>query len=116
VRGFNLGLKFALELVAAGALAAWGATAGSGVWAVVLAIAAPLVVAMLWGRFAAPLAPRRLPLRLRVPFELTIFALAALALLTASTALALTFTSAVIVNSLLLTVFGQWEAEQPQSR
>jgi hypothetical protein len=94
VRGFNLGLKLALELVAAGALAAWGATAGSGVWAVVLAIAAPLVVAILW----APLAPRRLPLRPRVPFELTSFAPAALALLTASTALALTFTSVVIVN------------------
>jgi hypothetical protein len=92
------------------AFAYWGATVGSGVVAVVVAIAAPLGAVILWGRFAAPKATRRLPLRLRAPFELAVFALAALALLTASSAAAIVFTSAVIVNSLLLTVLGQWEA------
>ena len=108
----NLALKFVLELIALGAFAYWGATVGGGVGAVGLAIAAPLAAGILWGRFAAPRAPHRLPLPLRVPFELATFALAALALLTVSSAVALAFASLVIANSLLLTVFGQWEAEQ----
>jgi Protein of unknown function (DUF2568) len=106
----NLVVKFALEIAAVTAFAYWGATVSSGVVAVVLAIAAPLVAVVLWGRFAAPRATRRLPLRLRAPFELTVFGLAALALLTASSTAAIVFTSVVIVNSLLLTVMGQWEA------
>ena len=106
----NLAVKFALEIAAVTAFAYWGATVGSGVVAVVLAIAAPLAAVTLWGRFAAPRAKRRLPLRLRAPFELAVFALAALALLTASSAAAVVFTSVVIVNSLLLTLLGQWEA------
>jgi hypothetical protein len=111
LRSANLAVKFILELVALGAFAYWGATVTSGVWAVVLAIATPLATGILWGRFAAPRAPRRLALRLRVPFELAVFALAALAGLTASTAAALAFALLVIVNSLLLTVFGQWETD-----
>jgi hypothetical protein len=106
----NLALKFVLEIAALVAFAYWGASIGSGVGAVGLAIAAPLVVAILWGRFAAPKATRRLPLRLRAPFELAVFALAALALLTASSAAAIVFALVVIVNSLLLTTLGQWEA------
>ena len=89
----NLAVKFALEIAAVTAFAYWGATVGSGVVAVVLAIAAPLAAVILWGRFAAPRAKRRLPLRLRAPFELAVFALAALALLTASSAAAVVFTS-----------------------
>jgi hypothetical protein len=38
------------------------------------------------------------------------FALAALALLTASSTAAIVFASVVIVNAALLTVLGQWEA------
>lgn len=49
----NLALKFLLELAAFAAFAVWGADAGSGVAAVVLAVAAPLVAILLWGRFAA---------------------------------------------------------------
>lgn len=105
----NLAVKFALELAALGAFAYWGTTVGSGVGAVLLAIAAPLAAGTLWGRFAAPRAQHRLPLRQRVPFELAVFALAAVAMLTASSAAAVVFTAAVIANALLLTVFGQWE-------
>jgi hypothetical protein len=115
LKAANLAVKFVLELFALGAFAYWGATAGNGVGAVVLAIAAPLAAGILWGRLAAPRARHRLPLRQRVPFELTVFALAALALLTLSLAVALAFASLVIANSLLLTVFGQWEAEQAPS-
>jgi hypothetical protein len=111
LRGANLAVKFSLELVALGAFADWGATVSSGMGAVVLALVAPLAAGILWGRFAAPRARHRLPLGLRVPFELAVFALAALVLLTASSAAALVFTSVVVANSLLLTLFGQWEAE-----
>ncbi len=105
-------MKFALELGALGAFADWGATVTRGVWAVVLAIAAPLAGGILWGRFAAPRSPHRLRLGLRVGFELAVFALAALTLLRASTDLALAFTVLLITNSLLLAVFGQWEIAQ----
>ena len=67
-------------------------------------IAAPLIVVILWGRFAAPRATRRLPLRFRAPFELSGLALAALALLTASSAAAIAFASVFIINSVLLAV------------
>jgi Protein of unknown function (DUF2568) len=111
LKGANLAVKFALELVALGTFAYWGATVSSGVGAVLLAILAPLAAGGLWGRFAAPRARHRLSLRLRAPFELAVFALAALVLLTASSVAALVFTSVVIANSLLLTLFGQWEAD-----
>ncbi len=115
LRSTNLAVKFGLELVALGAFAYWGATVTSGAVAILLATAAPLAAAILWSRFAAPMAPARLPLRLRIPFELTVFGLAALALLRASSAAAVGFGAVVIANSLLLTAFGQWESE-PSSR
>jgi hypothetical protein len=110
LRAGNLAIKFALEIAAVAAFAYWGSTAGSGAAAVLLAIAAPLIAVILWGRFAAPRATRRLPLHLRAPFELAVFGLAALALLTGSSAAAVAFASVFIVNSVLLTVLGQWEA------
>ena len=110
MRAANLAVKFALEIAALVAFAYWGGTVGSGAVPVLLGIAAPLLAAVLWGRFAAPRATRRLPLRLRVPFELAVFALAALALLTASSGAAIAFASVVVVNAALLTVRGQWEA------
>ena len=110
VSAANLALKFALEIAALVAFAYWGGTVGSGAVPVLLGIGAPLLAAILWGTFAAPRAKRRLPLALRAPFELAVFALAALALLTASTVAAIVFASLVIVNSALLTVLGQWEA------
>jgi hypothetical protein len=46
-----------------------------------------------------------------VPFELGVFALAALALWSAESAtLALAFAAATLVNALLMTRFDQWEA------
>ncbi len=108
----NLALKFALEVAALGAFAYWGSAAGTGIESLVLAIVAPLAVGILWGRFAAPRATHRLPHRLRIRFELGVFALAALALLRASSAAAIVFTFLAIANSLLLTMFGQWETDQ----
>lgn len=110
MKALNLGLKFLLELAALAAFGLWGATVGSGLTAVVLAVALPLVGAALWGRFAAPRARRRLPLRLRAPFELGVFALAALALWGAGApAWGAAFAVIAAANALLLTAFGQWE-------
>jgi hypothetical protein len=109
LKAINLGLKFLLELAAIAAFAYWGATAGGGVGAVALAIAAPAVAIALWGVFAAPRSPRRLPPATRIPFELAVFALAVLALLAAgSDAAALVLAVAVVVNAALITAFGQW--------
>jgi presenilin-like A22 family membrane protease len=60
---------------------------------------------------AAPRARRRLPLRLRAPFELAVFALAALALWQAAAAIwGASFAVIAAANAVLLTAFDQWEA------
>ena len=111
MRAANLGLKFLLELAAIAALAYWGATTGDGVPAVVLAVAAPALMIVLWGRFAAPRSAHRLPVRSRIPFELGVFAVAAVALVIAgSPVLAAVFAVLVVINAAFLTVFDQWEA------
>ena len=84
VKALNLGLKFVLELAAFAALAWWGGTVGHGVVSVLVAIAAPLLAVVVWGRWAAPRASRRLPVSRRVPLELGVFALAAIAIGTVS--------------------------------
>jgi hypothetical protein len=110
VRPLNLAVKFLLELAALAAFGLWGASIASGLLALLLATALPVAVAVLWGTFAAPRARRRLPLRLRAPFELAVFALAALALWQAgSLAWAAAFAVIAAVNAALLTVFDQWE-------
>jgi len=110
LRAANLAAKFALELAAIASFAYWGGTVGSGAVSVAVAVAAPLIAILLWGRLAAPRSSRRLPTAARVPFELGVFALAALALSTAASAAAgIAFASAAVVNAVLLSVFGQWE-------
>jgi len=111
VRPLNLALKFLLELAALAAFGLWGASIASGPVAVLLAIGLPVIAAILWGTFAAPRARRRLPLRLRAPFELGVFALAALALWGAESATwGAVFAVIAVVNAVLLTAFDQWEA------
>jgi quinol-cytochrome oxidoreductase complex cytochrome b subunit len=110
IKPANLALKFLLELAAFAAFAVWGADIGSGAFAVIPAVAAPLVAVLLWGRFAAPRATRRLPLSRRIPFELGVFLLAALAFLAAGHAVAAAvFAALVALNALGLTAFDQWE-------
>jgi hypothetical protein len=110
LKALNLGAKFLLELAALAAFAWWGGTVGHGVVSVLCAIAAPLLAAVLWGRWAAPRAKRRLPLARRVPFELGVFALAAVSLGTVSVVAGCVLAAAVAVNAALLTAFGQWES------
>ena len=111
VAAANLALKFLLELAAIAAFAYWGATTGSGAVPVVLAISAPALMVVLWGRLAAPRAPHRLPATARIPFELTVFALAAAALIVAGALiLGIAFAAIAAANAALLTAFDQWEA------
>ncbi|HWU20107.1 MAG TPA: YrdB family protein [Nocardioides sp.] len=111
MRTANLGLKFLLELCAIGLLAAGGFRSGDGALALVLGIGAPLAMVLVWGRYAAPRAPRRLPSRGRIPLELAIFAAAgALAFGAGLRVVAVAFLVAVVVNAGALSAFGQWEA------
>jgi Protein of unknown function (DUF2568) len=111
-RAANLGLKFLLELCMLAALAYWGAqAAGSTAGDVLLAVAAPLAAAVVWGAFAAPRAPRRLQRGPRLALELGVFAVAAVALAAAgATVLAVVFAGAVVVNAALLAALGDLDA------
>src|SRR5690349_15984081 len=111
MRAANLALKFLLELAAIAAFAYWGTTVGHGVVSVVVAIAATALFVVLWGTFAAPKAGHRLPAARRVPFELAVFALAVAALVAAGAPLAAAILGVLVaINSVLLTVFQQWES------
>ena len=104
------GLKFVLELCMLAALAYWGAQAGGSTAAdVVLAIAAPLLAAAVWGRYAAPRSPRRLPRARRVALESGVFAVAAVGLAAAGAPLlAAVFAAAVALDTLALL---RWESQ-----
>jgi hypothetical protein len=110
LRAVNLAVKFGLELAAVAAFAIWGAsTDGTGA-SILLAVVAPALAVVLWGRFAAPNSRHRLPTSARIPFELIVFGLAALALLAAGHDLAaIIYASTAAINALFLTWLGDWE-------
>jgi hypothetical protein len=75
-----------------------------------LAVILPFLAVGLWGRFAAPRSRQRLPTNARIPLELTVFALAVLALLsTGHQTVAIMFAAMVVVNAALLTSLKQWD-------
>ena len=107
----NLALKFLLELAAIAAFAYWGASVGGTAISVLLAVATPALMIVLWAVLAAPRSERRLQLKARVPFELSVFCLATFALIAAGAPVAAAiFAVVVVVNAVLLTVLEQWEA------
>ena len=107
----NLALKFLLEVSGFIALAYTGATVGSGLWAVVLAVALPGVAIAVWARWNAPRSAHRLPTATRIPLEMTVLVTAALGLLLAGApAWALVYLGLVVMNAVLLTVLRQWES------
>ncbi|MGZ8695585.1 MAG: YrdB family protein [Gaiellaceae bacterium] len=113
IRTANLVLRFALELAALVALAAWGFHTGDS-WAsdIALGIGAPLAAAGVWGAFVAPKARFVVPLGVRVVFELLVFGAAVLALWAADWfAAAFVLAAAVVVSELLLYGLGD-----PQQR
>ena len=77
----NLGIRFLLELAMLVALGWVGGEIGSSwVVSVPLAIAFPLVAAVVWGMFIAPKAPRRLTDPAKLAVELVLFAAAVVGL------------------------------------
>ena len=82
MRPANDGLRFLLELSALAAVAYWGWSEHGGVWRWVLVVAAPLAIALVWGRWVAPKAKVRVADPWKLLLELLVFgsAVAALAL------------------------------------
>ena len=82
IRSANLALRFLLELCALATAAYWGAT---GDWGrgrrILLAVAAPVLVGVVWMLFVAPGATIQTAPVLRFLVELAVFAAAASALL-----------------------------------
>lgn len=83
----NLALRFALELIALGALGWWGWTFTDSWWRWLTAIGMVLLAAFVWGTFAIPGDPSRggqglvqVPGAVRLAIELLIFAAGAYAL------------------------------------
>jgi hypothetical protein len=82
IKSANLALRFLLELCALAATAYWGATGDGGRGRrAFLAVAAPVVVGVVWMLFVAPGATIHTPPALRFVVELTVFTAAASALL-----------------------------------
>lgn len=102
----SLALQFLLELCALAAFSYWGATTGgSTAVRILLAIAAPIVTAIVWGSFGAPRAPFHLGGTARLLFELAFFAAAGAAFAIAWSVVAgVVFTLVVVLNLTLLHV------------
>lgn len=103
---------FLAELCLLAVLAWAGARLGTGVWAVVLAIALPLVAAVLWGLLLAPRAARRLPHPARLIVKLVLLAVAAGTLAVSGEVLwaigFLVLTAAVTIAGELRAARGDW--------
>jgi len=83
----NLAVRFLLEIAALVALGVWGWSQGEGALGIVLALAIPIIAAVIWGTFAVPNDPSRsgnapipVPGTVRLMLELAFFAIAAGAL------------------------------------
>lgn len=109
MKGLNLLLRFLLELCALGALSYWGFKTGNATIAkIALGVAAPLVAAVVWGAFVSPQAPVQVPGLLVLVLQVLVFGSAAAALVaTGHRTLALVFVVIVVINAILMYVWGQ---------
>jgi hypothetical protein len=84
MRTLNLVLRFVLEIVVLIALVMWGLSVSDELIVdIVLGLAAPAVVIVVWGLIVAPKASRRLPDPQRLIVEIVVFATGVLAFLAA---------------------------------
>ena len=80
MRAVVLLVRFLSELAALAALAVVGVDLADGAISIVLAMALPLVAALLWGRYVAPASPGRLHDPARGVVEVVIFGCAVVGL------------------------------------
>ena len=106
-KGITLAVRFLLELCALAAAAWWGSQVSSStVVNVIVGIAAPLVLATVWGVWLAPTASRRLQPPARTVLELIVLASAVAALLAVDQPLlAIVLGAAAILDGVLLHVW-----------
>jgi Protein of unknown function (DUF2568) len=101
----NEGLAFLLEVAALVAVGVWGYHVGSGTGGkLALAVALPLLVAVVWGLFAAPRAPVTLPLWGVLAVKAFVFGAATAALVLAGHAVwGAVFAVVVLANTAIIT-------------
>ena len=108
MRSANDGLRFFLELSALAAVAYWGWTEPHGALRWVLAVAAPLAVSVVWGRWLAPRSTKRVGDPWRLIIELLVFGSAVAALARADQpTLAAVLAAATAVHLALTFALGQ---------
>lgn len=114
MKAINLGIAFLLELAMLAALAVWGFQVSDNLpLRIVVGVGAPLLAAVLWGIFMAPLSKRRLTGAAYLVLKFVLFGLAAIALAAAGHGtLAVVFAVVAVINQVLLIVWKQ-ETVQP---
>ncbi|MFC4407383.1 YrdB family protein [Haloarchaeobius iranensis] len=105
----NRGLRFLLEVAALVAIAYWGFETGDSLpVGIALALAAPAVVAVVWGVFGSPKAALPLPNRWRLLLEGLVFGAAAAGLYAVGhPVLAGVFATLVVGNHALMELWDQ---------
>lgn len=93
-----------MEIIALAALGYWGFKSGEGIFfKILLALGAPLLMAIIWGLFIAPHATYKVSGWLHLLLEIAIFGLAAASLFAAGNfSFAWAFVIAVLINRLLM--------------
>jgi hypothetical protein len=103
LRAANDGLRFLLELSALAAVAYWGWSEHGGILRWVLVVAAPLAIALVWGRWVAPKAKHPTVDPARLGLELLVFGSAVAALFDADEPVPAAILGAAAVLHLALT-------------
>jgi len=105
----NLALAFLLELCMLAAFGEWGFKTGqNGISRIGLGIGVPILVAVFWGIFLSPRATVQLSKAIQWILQVVLFGGAASALASSGhSGLAWLFASFVVLNKILLFVWGQ---------
>jgi hypothetical protein len=97
IKSLALTVRFLLELAALGAVAWWGFEVN-----VLLGLAAPLLVAVVWGTFISSKATVQVPRAVWVGLQVIVFGAAALALTAVAPGWTVAFVAVVVVDSAAL--------------
>ena len=102
----NEALAFLLELSALAAFCLWGFSVGPTIgMKLLLGIGVPSLTALIWGLFAAPRAPIKLPLAAVLTVKALVFGGAATALANNGRGrVAVVFAALVILNTIIVTI------------